>query len=132
MEATSTVIAIANHLGVSPNQIKKVTELAQVWCVVVQGRRPRFVSKRKVNQQMEINAKIPKTLEEARSLSGIRFHAWDEECRQVVQALLDRGRVEDYPLYPAHPQYKLVRDLADKKDECRLNNVIPAIVLQLQ
>lgn len=44
--STAAVAAIANHLNVSPNQVVKVTELKWVWCVVVRGRRARFVSKK--------------------------------------------------------------------------------------
>ncbi|RUR74924.1 hypothetical protein PCC6912_51020 [Chlorogloeopsis fritschii PCC 6912] len=39
---------IAAHLNTSASQITKVTELYKVWCVVVAGRRSRFVSKLQV------------------------------------------------------------------------------------
>jgi hypothetical protein len=41
-------IQVAEVLRVSPNQIRSVTELAWVYCVVVAGRRAAFVSKKKV------------------------------------------------------------------------------------
>lgn len=40
--------AIATHLKVEVYQIKSASELAQVWSVVVFGKRARFVSKRQV------------------------------------------------------------------------------------
>src|SRR6478672_317790 len=114
-------VQIANHLKVSPNQIREIREWAKVYWVIVQGKRPTFVSK-KVAKNMD--NRIPATLEEARALSGIRFHEWDEECREAVQALLKSGKLNDYPLYPAHPMYEMVRKVAEK--DCRLANVIPA------
>ena len=47
------IAQIANHLNVSPNQVKRCEEWASVLFVQVHGHRPRFVSK-KVIQVMEI------------------------------------------------------------------------------
>jgi hypothetical protein len=47
---TNTTAKIASFLSVKPSTIKKVTDLYHVWCVVVVGKRPIFVSKKKVNQ----------------------------------------------------------------------------------
>jgi hypothetical protein len=41
-----TTVQIANHLQVSPNQIKEIREWAKVYWVSVQGQRPTFVSKK--------------------------------------------------------------------------------------
>ncbi|MEM9214017.1 MAG: hypothetical protein AAGD25_06680 [Cyanobacteria bacterium P01_F01_bin.150] len=46
---TALISSIAQYLEVSPNQVAKVTELHWVWCVVIVGRRPRFVSKKAVS-----------------------------------------------------------------------------------
>ena len=46
--AMNATIQIAEVLNVSPNQIKSVTEMAWVYCVVVFGKRATFVSKKKV------------------------------------------------------------------------------------
>lgn len=51
---------IAAHLNVSATSIVKVTELYKVWCVVVAGRRPRFVSKLQVLGE-EIKSLSPMT-----------------------------------------------------------------------
>jgi hypothetical protein len=39
---------IALYLQVAPSEITKITDLYYVWCVVVAGKRPRFISKKKV------------------------------------------------------------------------------------
>lgn len=54
---------IARHLGIKVFQIVKISELAQVWCVVVLGRRPTFVSKRKVLSQIKVLSPITWRLE---------------------------------------------------------------------
>jgi hypothetical protein len=46
MTTSNTTAQIATFLNVSPNQIKSVTEMAWVFCVVVKGCRARFVSKK--------------------------------------------------------------------------------------
>jgi len=53
---TNTTAQIATFLNVSPNQIKSVTEMAWVFCVVVKGCRARFVSKKiiKVENMTEL------------------------------------------------------------------------------
>lgn len=52
--ATNTTAQIATFLNVSPNQIKSVTELFYVFCVVVKGCRARFVSKKIVKEVKEV------------------------------------------------------------------------------
>ncbi|MFM7851056.1 MAG: hypothetical protein ACKO96_03870, partial [Flammeovirgaceae bacterium] len=47
----NTTAQIATFLNVSPNQIKSVTEMAWVYCVVVRGHRARFVSKKVVKNE---------------------------------------------------------------------------------
>ena len=51
MTTTNTTAQIATFLNVSFNQIKSVTELFYVFCVVVKGQRARFVSKKVVKQE---------------------------------------------------------------------------------
>ena len=55
MTTENTTAQIATFLNVSPNQIKSVTELAWVFCVVVRGRRARFVSKKVVKEVVEVD-----------------------------------------------------------------------------
>lgn len=50
---------IAAHLNVPTASIIKVTELYKVWCVVVAGRRPRFVSKLQVlGEELKVLAPV--------------------------------------------------------------------------
>lgn len=58
--ATNTTAQIATFLNVSPNQIKSVTEMAWVFCVVVKGCRARFVSKKVVKEQITMSKPITK------------------------------------------------------------------------
>jgi hypothetical protein len=61
-----TTVQIANHLQVSPNQIKEIREWAKVYWVSVQGQRPTFVSKRVVVMKMtreELAEKIASSLD---------------------------------------------------------------------
>lgn len=44
----TTQLALANHLQVSPNQIKRIEEWANCYFVVVAGKGGRFVSKKVV------------------------------------------------------------------------------------
>jgi hypothetical protein len=50
MTTQNTTAQIATFLNVSPNQIKSVTELFYVYCVVVKGCKARFVSKKVVKE----------------------------------------------------------------------------------
>lgn len=51
MITANTTAQIATFLNVSPNQIKSITEMAWVFCVVVRGQRARFVSKKVVTEE---------------------------------------------------------------------------------
>lgn len=64
----NTTAQIATFLNVSPNQIKSVTEMAWVYCVVVRGRRARFVSKKVV--KTEEKEMLFLSLEEAQKIIG--------------------------------------------------------------
>ena len=57
---TNTTAQIATFLNVSPNQIKSITEMAWVFCVVVRGCRARFVSKKVVKNKEAIMFESPK------------------------------------------------------------------------
>jgi len=48
---TNQIAQIATSLNVSPNQIKSITEMAWVYCVVVRGCRARFVSKKVIEME---------------------------------------------------------------------------------
>jgi hypothetical protein len=51
---TNTTAQLATFLNVSPNQIKSVTELFYVYCVVVKGCRARFVSKKVITTETKM------------------------------------------------------------------------------
>jgi hypothetical protein len=51
---TNTTAQIATFLNVSPNQIKSVTEMAWVFCVVVKGCHARFVSKKVIKEKESV------------------------------------------------------------------------------
>lgn len=44
--------AIADYLNIEVSSIKKITELHYVFCVVIEGKRPVFVSKRKLDNMV--------------------------------------------------------------------------------
>ena len=67
MTTANTTAQIATFLNVSPNQIKSVTELAWVYCVVVKGCRARFVSKKVVKTEVKM---LALSLEEAQKIVG--------------------------------------------------------------
>lgn len=63
----NTTAQIATFLNVSPNQIKSVTEMAWVFCVVVRGRRARFVSKKVIEVK---TMSLSLSLEDAQKVIG--------------------------------------------------------------
>jgi aspartyl-tRNA synthetase len=88
---TQSIAQVANFLNVSPNQIKRCEEWASVIFVVVQGRRPRFVSKKVLvmkSQEVSVESLI-KELKECpipvRSCDP--FQVW--ESHPVVSRYLD-------------------------------------------
>lgn len=125
---TQLTTQIANYLKVSPNQIKEIREWAKVFWVAVHGKRPTFVSKKVV--QMEIDSRIPQSLEEARTLASLRFHVWDEECREICQKLMSVGINRD-SIYPAHSLYKEMQSLEESKKDCRTTAAIARIAYKL-
>ena len=58
----NTIAQIASFLNVSPNQIKSITEMAWVFCVVVKGCRARFVSKKVIKKESVKVLKMQVTL----------------------------------------------------------------------
>ncbi len=76
------------------------------------------------------DSRIPQTLEQARSLSGIRFHEWNEEAIQLVQDILDANREVDV-MGQVDPIGQSIKALAEKLDETRLAGVIAAIAAKL-
>lgn len=72
---TNTTAQIATFLNVSPNQIKSITEMAWVYCVVVKGQRARFVSK-KVVKEVTMSKPITKA-EQKRDTKELVFSGSD-------------------------------------------------------
>jgi len=71
MTTANTTAQIATFLNVAPNAIKSVTEMAWVFCVVVKGCRARFVSKKVV--KTEVDMEIKKAAE------------WEEHAYKVIE-----------------------------------------------
>ena len=88
---------IAQVLNVAPNQIKSVTELYYVYCVVVFGRRATFVSKKKV---AAATPKMPK-------LTGtVNMVEWAKRIREnTIAKLGDRTDLIQYCATQTTAQY---------------------------
>ena len=119
--------AIATYLNVSPNQIKSVEEWASVLFVRFTVGRPRFVSK-KVTM---IDDRIPRTLAEARELSGIRFHEWNEDARALCQEYMSGQLRKDGVVVESNPATSKIRVFAKQVDDARVLPVIVAIAAKL-
>lgn len=125
---TALQAAVANHLNISPNQIKSVEEWASVLFVRFTVGRPRFVSK-KVKSM--VDDRIPRTLAEARELSGIRFHEWNQEARVLCQEYMNGKFRKDGVVVEANPATSRIRDFANQVDDIRVLPVIAAIAAKL-
>lgn len=80
MTNANTTAQIATFLNVSPNQIKSVTEMAWVFCVVVRGQRARFVSKKVVKQE-EIkmsDSELAQAIAKAIKATGNYANVWEK------------------------------------------------------
>ena len=115
MTTANTTAQIATFLNVSPNQIKSVTEMAWVFCVVVRGQRARFVSKKVVKQEVykmdfsalrarkaaEANSFFPSPVCTAADFEEVEID-WAERETQVMhelnQALPVNNSVAEYVL----------------------------------
>ncbi len=86
MTTANTTAQIATFLNVSPNQIKSVTEMAWVFCVVVRGQRARFVSK-KVVKEVEMSD-VEKLAQEIKAAG--------KPCRGSIEPEM---WLEQYPTY---------------------------------
>ena len=73
---------------------------------------------------------IPQTLEQARAVSGIRFHEWNEEAIELVQSILDANREVDV-MGTVDPIGQQVKALAIKLGERRLTSAIATIAVKL-
>jgi hypothetical protein len=60
---------ISNYLNIDVNSIKKITELHYVFCVVVEGQRPVFVSKKKLD---DMEPQVYYTIEDGESVLPLR------------------------------------------------------------
>ena len=76
--AMNATIQIAEVLNVSPNQIKSVTEMAWVYCVVVFGKRATFVSKKKVEAKKMARTKWDIAVEVAALIGGKAWTGGDK------------------------------------------------------
>ena len=88
MTTTNTTAKIAAFLNVSPNQIKSVTELFYVFCVVVKGQRARFVSKKVVKAEEKEMSDIEKL--------AMEIKAAGKPCRGSIEPEM---WLEQYPTY---------------------------------
>jgi hypothetical protein len=90
-----------------------------------------------LSKQIMLDERIPKTLEDARSLSCVRFHEWNEDCRALVQKFInDTASFEVAGKYAncnlRHPLREELMKLVDMLDgEIRLQTVIPTIAAKL-
>ena len=85
---TNTTAQIATFLNVSPNQIKSVTEMAWVFCVVVKGCRARFVSKKVVKEEEKEMSDVEKL--------AMEIKAAGKPCRGSIEPEM---WLEQYPTY---------------------------------
>lgn len=93
----NTTNEIAAAMNVSANQIKSVTELYYVYCVVVFGRRATFVSKKAVES---IAIKMPKLM------GTVRMVEWAERIRaNTIAKLGDRIDLIEHCLTQATAQF---------------------------
>lgn len=83
-----------------------------------------------LNKQM-IDSRIPQTLEDARKLSGIRFHEWSQASREMVQRFIDCAfDISNGTIYPAHPLNDEVRALTN--GDGRYCNAIVTIAAKIK
>ncbi|BDA74385.1 hypothetical protein CAL7716_085510 [Calothrix sp. PCC 7716] len=82
---------------------------------------------------MNIDSRIPNTLEEAKALTNLRFFEWDEECMAIVQKLLENPQLIEKPGKLASVDrtssiYKDLSELAENKlDDTNLYTAIPQV-----
>ena len=76
----NTTAQIATFLNVSPNQIKSITEMAWVFCVVVKGQRARFVSKKVVSTEEEkmSDSELAQAVAKAIKATGNQGNVWEK------------------------------------------------------
>jgi len=79
MTTANTTAQLATFLNVSPNQIKSVTEMAWVYCVVVKGCRARFVSKKVVKEEITMSdSELAKAVAKAIKATGNQGNVWEK------------------------------------------------------
>lgn len=82
---------------------------------------------------MQIDSRIPTTLEEAINLTNLRFFEWDEDCRALCQKLLENPNLIEKPgklasVDRASTIYQELSDLAENKlDDTHLYTAIPQV-----
>jgi|GEM_PF-3471904 len=76
---TNTTAQIATFLNVSPNQVKSVTEMAWVFCVVVRGCRARFVSKKIIKVETKMtDTELGQSIAKAIKATGNSANFWQQ------------------------------------------------------
>ena len=79
MTTANTTAQLATFLNVSPNQIKSVTEMAWVFCVVVRGQRARFVSKKIIKEVITMtDSELAKAVAKAIKATGNQGNVWEK------------------------------------------------------
>lgn len=92
------IAQVAQHLNVSPNQIKRCEEWSKVLFVVVHGCRPRFVSK-----------KVLKTMEDQMNEYLASCQAQDDYCDKV-EAMA--AHLYDCLPVGSNPTYSVIQHIA--------------------
>ena len=80
----------------------------------------------------QIDPKIPTTLAEARQLSGLRFHVWNEETRMLCQEYMKGSCRADEVINNQNPATPKILDFCKKNDDVRLANAIASIAAKLK
>ena len=81
---------------------------------------------------MEIDSRIPTTLAEARQLSGLRFHVWNEETRMLCQEYMKGSCRVDEVINNQNPATPKILDFCKNNDDVRLANAIASIAAKLK
>ena len=80
----------------------------------------------------QIDSRIPKTLAEARQLTGLRFHVWNEQSRALCQEYMKGDCRSDEVISNQNVVTPRILDFCKKNDDVRLANAIASIAAKLK
>lgn len=80
----------------------------------------------------QIDSRIPKSLAEARQLTGLRFHVWNEETRALCQEYMKGDCRSDEVISNQNVVTPRILDFCKKNDDVRLANAIASIAAKLK